>query len=245
MAAALADDEHAAEQHARYAARRTTLRSALEAAGFRIDHSEASLYLWATRDQDCWDTVADLAELGILVAPGTFYGAAGARSRPRRPHRHRRARRRGGRPPGVGCLRRRACGDDPRRRHTPDSAGDDRGARRASRRNGRARGQVARTTSAGRPGRPRGPTSRAPAGPPGRPGSPRGRPRAARSATPGPTRPPSRPRSGTWHGNMNSRRQEGVEQTRDRRTSWPWEARIPSRERGFAQRHLAVRVSFT
>ena len=79
MAAALADDEHAAEQHARYAARRTTLRSALEGAGFRIDHSEASLYLWATRDQDCWDTVADLADLGILVAPGSFYGAAGRR----------------------------------------------------------------------------------------------------------------------------------------------------------------------
>jgi succinyldiaminopimelate transaminase len=79
MAAALADDEHAAEQHARYAARRTTLRSALEGAGFRVDHSEASLYLWATRDQDCWDTVADLAGLGILVAPGSFYGPAGRR----------------------------------------------------------------------------------------------------------------------------------------------------------------------
>ncbi len=79
MAAALADDEHAVEQHARYAARRTTLRSALEGAGFRIDHSEASLYLWATRDQDCWETVADLADLGILVAPGSFYGPAGRR----------------------------------------------------------------------------------------------------------------------------------------------------------------------
>jgi succinyldiaminopimelate transaminase len=79
MAAALGDDAHAAEQHARYAARRTTLRSALEAAGFRIDHSEASLYLWATRDEDCWQTVADLADLGILVAPGSFYGTAGAR----------------------------------------------------------------------------------------------------------------------------------------------------------------------
>jgi succinyldiaminopimelate transaminase len=66
-------------QHARYAARRTTLRSALEGSGFRIDHSEASLYLWATRDEGCWETVARLAELGILVAPGAFYGAAGAR----------------------------------------------------------------------------------------------------------------------------------------------------------------------
>jgi succinyldiaminopimelate transaminase len=78
MAAALSDDDHALEQHARYAARRTTLRRALEGSGFRIDHSEASLYLWATRDEGCWETVADLADLGILVAPGTFYGRSGA-----------------------------------------------------------------------------------------------------------------------------------------------------------------------
>jgi succinyldiaminopimelate transaminase len=79
MAAALSDDDHAAEQHARYAARRTTLRTALEASGFRIDHSEASLYLWATRDEGCWETVGRLAELGILVAPGVFYGTGGGR----------------------------------------------------------------------------------------------------------------------------------------------------------------------
>ncbi|NUS50729.1 MAG: succinyldiaminopimelate transaminase [Nocardioidaceae bacterium] len=78
MATALSDDAHAREQHARYAARRDVLRPALEAAGFRIDHSEASLYLWATRGESCWDTVAALAELGILVAPGGFYGATGA-----------------------------------------------------------------------------------------------------------------------------------------------------------------------
>ncbi len=79
MAAALADTGHAVAQHAVYAARRARLREALERAGFRIDHSEASLYLWATRDEDCWDTVSWLAERGILVAPGAFYGAAGAR----------------------------------------------------------------------------------------------------------------------------------------------------------------------
>lgn len=77
MIAALADDDHVAEQHARYAARRRLLKDALEASGFRIDHSEASLYLWATRGEDCWTTVADLAAMGILVAPGEFYGAAG------------------------------------------------------------------------------------------------------------------------------------------------------------------------
>jgi succinyldiaminopimelate transaminase len=77
MVAALDDDAHVADQHARYASRRAALRGALESAGFRIDHSEAALYLWATRGEDCWTTVADLAEQGILVAPGEFYGASG------------------------------------------------------------------------------------------------------------------------------------------------------------------------
>ncbi len=84
MAAALSDTAHAREQHARYAARRTALRAALQGAGFEIDHSEASLYLWARRpvdgaDESCWDTVDWLAERGILAAPGDFYGATGAR----------------------------------------------------------------------------------------------------------------------------------------------------------------------
>ncbi|QDY81233.1 succinyldiaminopimelate transaminase [Streptomyces qinzhouensis] len=77
--AALGDDVHVAEQRARYAARRAALRTALEGHGFRIEHSEASLYLWATRDESCWETVARLAGLGILVAPGDFYGEAGER----------------------------------------------------------------------------------------------------------------------------------------------------------------------
>ncbi|MGK5728247.1 succinyldiaminopimelate transaminase [Streptomyces sp. URMC 124] len=77
--AALGDTAHVSEQRARYARRRDALRAAFEGAGFRIEHSEASLYLWATRDEPCWDTVAALAELGILVAPGVFYGEAGER----------------------------------------------------------------------------------------------------------------------------------------------------------------------
>jgi succinyldiaminopimelate transaminase len=79
MRAALDDDEHVREQQQRYRARRAILRSALEGAGFRIDHSEGALYLWATRDEPCWDTVADLAGRGVLVAPGDFYGPTGAR----------------------------------------------------------------------------------------------------------------------------------------------------------------------
>jgi len=79
MATALRDTAHARAQHATYLARRGVLHEALTGAGFRIDHSEASLYLWATRDEPCWETVSWLAERGILVAPGEFYGAAGAR----------------------------------------------------------------------------------------------------------------------------------------------------------------------
>jgi len=55
------------------------LQTALTSHGFRIDHSEAGLYLWATRDEDAWQTVGWLADRGILVAPGTFYGDAGTR----------------------------------------------------------------------------------------------------------------------------------------------------------------------
>jgi len=79
MVAALGDRAHAVEQKERYARRRGALRTAFEGAGFRIEHSEASLYLWATRGEDCWETVADLSKQGILVAPGEFYGPAGSR----------------------------------------------------------------------------------------------------------------------------------------------------------------------
>jgi succinyldiaminopimelate transaminase len=80
MTAALNDDTHVAEQRARYAARRILLRDALESGGWRIDHSEAGLYLWATHPgHDAWSAVAALADLGILVASGTFYGPTGDR----------------------------------------------------------------------------------------------------------------------------------------------------------------------
>jgi succinyldiaminopimelate transaminase len=76
--AALRDDAHVVAQRAVYRDRRELLLAALTSAGFRIDHSAAGLYLWATRGERCWQTVAWLAERGILVAPGEFYGAAGA-----------------------------------------------------------------------------------------------------------------------------------------------------------------------
>ena len=76
MIAALGDETHVDEQRERYAARRETLRAGLAKAGFELSHSEAGLYLWATRGEDCWQTVDWLAERGILAAPGVFYGPA-------------------------------------------------------------------------------------------------------------------------------------------------------------------------
>lgn len=77
MVAALDDDAHEHEQRERYARRRATLLSAMQAAGFTIELSQGGLYLWATRGEACRKTVDWLAERGILVAPGEFYGPAG------------------------------------------------------------------------------------------------------------------------------------------------------------------------
>jgi succinyldiaminopimelate transaminase len=74
MIAALGDDAHVAAQRELYRARRATLAPALEGAGYRIDESRAGLYLWATKGEDAWATVARFAEAGILVVPGSFYG---------------------------------------------------------------------------------------------------------------------------------------------------------------------------
>ena len=76
MTTLLGDHDHVEQQRQRYLYRRGVLRPALESAGFRIEHSEGGLYLWATRGEDGRASVAFLAELGILVAPGDFYGAA-------------------------------------------------------------------------------------------------------------------------------------------------------------------------
>lgn len=79
MTVGLADDEHVAQQKNLYRARREQLKSALESAGFTIDHSEAGLYLWATRGEDCWDTIGWLADRGIIAGPGAFYGPHGTK----------------------------------------------------------------------------------------------------------------------------------------------------------------------
>jgi succinyldiaminopimelate transaminase len=78
MIAALSDDKHVADQRGRYNSRRAMLAPALIAAGFTIENSEAGLYIWATRNESSWDSVAWLAEIGIIATPGLFYGEHGS-----------------------------------------------------------------------------------------------------------------------------------------------------------------------
>lgn len=78
MITALGDTDHVRVQRERYRGRRDRLATALTDAGFRIDDSEGGLYLWATRGSDAWTAVDELADVGILVVPGTFYGTSGS-----------------------------------------------------------------------------------------------------------------------------------------------------------------------
>lgn len=77
LLAAVGDDAHVAGQQEVYRARRARLAPALEGFGLRIDDSRAGLYLWASAGEDGRTTVDRLAERGVLVAPGDFYGPAG------------------------------------------------------------------------------------------------------------------------------------------------------------------------
>jgi aspartate/methionine/tyrosine aminotransferase len=79
MIAALSDDEHVVQQRTRYNSRREILSPALEALGFQIEESRAGLYIWCTRNESDWDSVSFLANCGVLVTPGSFYGEKGAR----------------------------------------------------------------------------------------------------------------------------------------------------------------------
>lgn len=74
MSAALADDAAVDAQRETYRARREALAPALLAAGGRVEGSQAGLYLWTTFGAPAEESVEALARLGILVAPGMFYG---------------------------------------------------------------------------------------------------------------------------------------------------------------------------
>jgi len=79
MAIALSDHSHVEMQAGKYQTRRVVLAKALIEAGFKIEFSEAGLYIWCSRDESDWQSVAWFADLGILVTPGSFYGVKGDR----------------------------------------------------------------------------------------------------------------------------------------------------------------------
>ena len=70
---AWSDERHVEETRARYRAKRDVLIPAIEARGWDVVASEATMYLWVTGpDPDA------LLERGILVSPGEFFGPSGA-----------------------------------------------------------------------------------------------------------------------------------------------------------------------
>lgn len=74
MVVALGDEEHVRVEKEIYRERREILLAAVREYGFELSDSQAGLYLWATLHEDCWKTVDRMAELGIVVVPGVFYG---------------------------------------------------------------------------------------------------------------------------------------------------------------------------
>ena len=99
--AALGDDAHVARAaRALRGPPRRAARRPSRPHGFRIEHSEASLYLWATRDEPCWDTVAHLADLRHPRGPRRLLRRGGRAVRPRRLHGDGRAGGGGGAPAG-------------------------------------------------------------------------------------------------------------------------------------------------
>ena len=77
MRVALGDDAHVEAQKDLYRGRRERLVPALRNFGLEIKDSDAGLYLWSTAGESTWATVDRLADRGVVVGPGVFYGDAG------------------------------------------------------------------------------------------------------------------------------------------------------------------------
>jgi acetylornithine aminotransferase len=73
------DEEHVARTRERYARKRTLLLDLFERKGIRVAGSEATMYLWlAVPEGGTSEGFAErLLEYGVLVAPGSYLGAAG------------------------------------------------------------------------------------------------------------------------------------------------------------------------
>lgn len=74
-AAAWDDEAHVAEVRDGYRAKRDLLLPALEAAGLRHVGGDATFFLWLA---DAEEAAARLLERGVVLAPGSFFGPAGA-----------------------------------------------------------------------------------------------------------------------------------------------------------------------
>jgi len=68
------DERHVEETRARYRAKRDVLIPAIEAKGWEIVASEATMYLWVIAPDG---TVETLLDRGIVVSPGSFFGPSG------------------------------------------------------------------------------------------------------------------------------------------------------------------------
>ncbi len=79
-AAALGDEAHVDVQRTRYRTRRDRVLPALAAHDMHHVGGPSTFYLWLTAPTvgDGWALTAELARVGILVAPGDLYGDAGA-----------------------------------------------------------------------------------------------------------------------------------------------------------------------
>lgn len=79
-AAAWADDAHAAQRRATFAAKHAVLAAGLAAKGIEILPSQAGLYIWARvpGDGDADRYAARCLDRGIVLSPGGFFGDGGA-----------------------------------------------------------------------------------------------------------------------------------------------------------------------
>lgn len=73
---AWSDDEHVTVRRRTFAEKRRILRTGLEAAGVEVVASSAGLYLWVKVADDL-GAATDLAAAGVVVSPGSIFGARG------------------------------------------------------------------------------------------------------------------------------------------------------------------------
>jgi aspartate/methionine/tyrosine aminotransferase len=73
------DEEHVERTRDAYRRKRETLLPVLRRKGVRLAGSEATMYLWleVPEEQSSEELAASLLEHGLIVSPGSFFGAAG------------------------------------------------------------------------------------------------------------------------------------------------------------------------